>query len=797
MTWSDLLPPLLAASSGALLYACVYHLAAGLRPPRNRQHLLLAGVALLGSGFAVIKLLILDAPSFPLMAALNKWGLALLLPIYPLLYLFFSSLTGHRSRWWRPALAFGAVIWLLNLLQPHGLQFASVSGMEAALLSTQKADELPSWRPEWGFAAGLAWAIGLLGACVQATWRLWQRERSRRWLLLFLSTVFLLLSSFGGGLGRLGVLPIPQLGLFGLLAVTLILSAIFIHDEREHRQRDAESRAAVTRRLSSLFEAAPEGIIVCSSEGRVLAANPACEPLFGFPLDELKGKPIEILVPRKQAEHHHQLRHDFQSAPRKRSHGKNSLVHAQRADGRVIAIDISLAPLEWGGESCTLAFVRDVSDLIQTLERLRWLARHDELTGLPNLNSLAEQIDSHIERQEPFVLALLGLDHLGRINEVVGYEGGNRILLAVSERLSALGDAVSSAARFEGDKFAVVLPDVEDIEARLRVLMHRVGGEVDLADGVRLDVSLTAGFARWPQHAQSGEALLQRAATALLFAKRRARRGLLTFNPEQLEHDRRWLGLASRMPAALLSGEFHLVFQPRLRLRDRLCAGFEVLLRWNSPEGAISPSEFIPVAEESGFILDLGAWVMTESVRQAAQWQAQGLEFGRLAINLSTKQLLDRDLPSNVARELARQGMQASRIEFEITETAAMENIELARPQLEALAAMGLCLAMDDFGTGYSSLSYLQRLPFTVIKVDLSFTRRLGTADGESLMRSLLGLIKSMKRYAIAEGVETQAQLEWLLDAGFDEGQGYHLGRPMEAHAAAEWMREHSLLKQA
>jgi EAL domain-containing protein (putative c-di-GMP-specific phosphodiesterase class I) len=126
-----------------------------------------------------------------------------------------------------------------------------------------------------------------------------------------------------------------------------------------------------------------------------------------------------------------------------------------------------------------------------------------------------------------------------------------------------------------------------------------------------------------------------------------------------------------------------------------------------------------------------------------------------------------------------------------------MENIELARPQLEALAAMGLCLAMDDFGTGYSSLSYLQRLPFTVIKVDLSFTRRLGTADGESLMRSLLGLIKSMKRYAIAEGVETQAQLEWLLDAGFDEGQGYHLGRPMEAHAAAEWMREHSLLKQA
>jgi PAS domain S-box-containing protein/diguanylate cyclase (GGDEF)-like protein len=790
MTAPTVLPLILAASLGALGYAVVYHLVAGLKHPRSRQHLILSMVALFSSGFALTKLIMLQTQHLEDIATLNQIGLAFLVPIYPLLLSFFLAMANRETPWLWPSVAVGVALWIGNALQPLGLQFETVSGVgEYRLPWGERVSTIEGTANPW-FALGLAWAMLLLGACTALTVQIWRQHRSVANALL-LSMIALALSSLAGGLGRLGVLPLPQLGLYGLLAVNMMLSTIFIHDERRQRQREADSRAAANSRLAALFNAAPDGILIVDREGRIRAANPSCQSLFGLSPSELCRTSVDSLVPDDVTARHAGLRARFHASPRIRAHGDGSMLMAKRADGRILPVDIALAPLEWEDAPCTVAFVRDVSELTHTLERLRWLARHDELTGLPNLNTLAEQIEQHVQAARPFALALLGLDHLGRINDVVGYASGNEVLRVISGRVAALSGPVTATARFEGDKFALLLEDGADLQNRLRALMQLIGGPVQLADGVKLDVSLTAGYARHAEPSVDGHRLLQQAATALLFAKREARRGALEYQPEQLEHDRRWLLLASRMPAALAAGEFALAFQPRLRLRDQRCEGFEVLLRWNSPDGPISPAEFIRVAEESGFILELGGWVMAEAIRQAAAWQDHELDFGRIAINLSTRQLLDRELPNAVRSQLAREGLPAYRVEFEVTETAAMENVAMARPQLDALAELGTRLAMDDFGTGYSSLSYLQTLPFSIIKVDLSFTRRLGTRDGDTLMRSLLGLIKGLDRHAVAEGIETTAQLEWLRDAGFDEAQGYLLGRPMPAAQAEAWLRSH------
>lgn len=791
MSAPTVLPLILAASLGALGYAVVYHLVAGLKQPRSRQHLMLSMVALFSSGFALTKLLMLQTDQLADIVLLNQLGLAVLVPIYPLLLAFFLAMAGRTTRLLWPAAAVGLCLWIGNLMLPYGLQFATLQGVgEYRLPWGERLATIEGTTNPW-FALGLAWALVLLGACTAIALQIWRRQRSLANALLLTSMVLLTLSSLAGGLGRLGILPLPQLGLYGLLAVNMMLSTIFIHDERRQRQREADSRAAANLRLAALFNSAPDGILIVDREGRIRAANPACEGLFGLSPARLYEASVDNLVPDNVATHHAALRARFHESPRIRAHGDSSMLMAKRADGRILPVDIALAPLEWDDRPCTVAFVRDVSELTHTLERLRWLARHDELTGLPNLNTLAEQIEQHVHAARPFALALLGLDHLGRINDVVGYASGNEVLRVISARVAALPGPVTATARFEGDKFALLLEDVPDLQNRLRALMQLIGGPVQLADGVKLDVSLTAGYARHSEPSVDGHRLPQQAATALLFAKREARRGVLEYQPEQLEHDRRWLLLASRMPAALAAGEFTLAFQPRLRLRDQRCEGFEVLLRWNSPEGPVSPAEFIRVAEESGFILELGGWVMAEAIRQAAVWQEHELDFGRIAINLSTRQLLDRELPTAVRNQLIREGLPAYRVEFEVTETAAMENVAMARPQLDALAELGTRLAMDDFGTGYSSLSYLQTLPFSIIKVDLSFTRRLGTRDGDTLMRSLLGLIKGLDRHAVAEGIETTAQLEWLRDAGFDEAQGYLLGRPMPAAQAEAWLRSH------
>lgn len=262
------------------------------------------------------------------------------------------------------------------------------------------------------------------------------------------------------------------------------------------------------------------------------------------------------------------------------------------------------------------------------------------------------------------------------------------------------------------------------------------------------------------------------------------------FDAQHLSRDRRWLDLASRMYGALRQQEFSLVYQPRVVLGGGQGSSFEVLVRWQASEGAISPGEFIPIAEKSGFILPLGDWIIEQALAQMRQWLDQGHDLKRVAVNVSIRQLVTPAFVPKVLSLLSHYGVPASCLELEVTETAAMESLEFVSSSLQQLAEAGITLAMDDFGTGYSSLAYLQKLPFRVIKIDMSFVRRLGTPEGDELMQGMLALIRNLKRDIVAEGIETQAQLNWLQLAGCDEGQGFYLSKPLSVVDASTWLEQ-------
>lgn len=342
-------------------------------------------------------------------------------------------------------------------------------------------------------------------------------------------------------------------------------------------------------------------------------------------------------------------------------------------------------------------------------------------------------------------------------------------------------------ARLTGDKFAMVI-EGEKPEIRLDAILAAAKIPVELDDGLVIETSMSGGFTRLPSTACALPAALQEAESALVAAKETGRGRWMAFDRSTFDRDLRWSQLASQMREGLRRGEFRMVYQPRLHLADESTAGFEALMRWAPVEGPVSPAEFIRIAEESGFILDLGRWGIETAFAQRAAWCTAGLAPGRLSINLSPRQLFDPGLADFIADRLAHHGHGPDDIEFEITESVAMERIDAVLPLLQALAGRGFHLAMDDFGTGYSSLSRLQELPFDVIKVDLTFVRRLGTREGDELMSTLLGLIRTLGRHSVAEGIETATQRDWLRGAGCMEVQGYLFSKPLEAGDAGRWL---------
>ncbi|MFD2092014.1 putative bifunctional diguanylate cyclase/phosphodiesterase [Blastococcus deserti] len=431
----------------------------------------------------------------------------------------------------------------------------------------------------------------------------------------------------------------------------------------------------------------------------------------------------------------------------------------------------------------------------ELIGRLRHEALHDALTGLPNRVQLQRRLgeaidDIFLRRSEGAAVMLLDLDQFKEINDTLGHQEGDLLLIEIGARLTTAVGNAGVVARLGGDEFAILVPGTGD-EDRVRHVGRRLLRALEqpvALDGLEVEVRASIGVALAPAHAQDPAGLLKRADLAMHDAKVSAK-GLRIYEPE-LETSPRRVTLVAELRAALNNGEIAVHVQPKAGLADGTVTGAEALVRWEHPElGRVSPDEFIPVAERSGLIGPLTTRVLDLSLAAVAGWRSAGHDLG-IAVNLSTRSLHDADLVDEVARLLRRHDVPADRLTLEVTEGSVMADPARAVALLHQLRDLGVRLSVDDFGTGYSSLSYLKRLPVQEVKIDRSFVTGL-TEDGEdvAIVRTIVDLGRHLGLQVVAEGVEERSTWELLASMGCDLAQGWYLGRPMPIGELVPWLR--------
>jgi diguanylate cyclase (GGDEF)-like protein len=447
--------------------------------------------------------------------------------------------------------------------------------------------------------------------------------------------------------------------------------------------------------------------------------------------------------------------------------------------------------VKWEGQGHTIlrsiryAIERKKSDL-----RLNYLAQYDPLTGIPNRQFFNDQLTRATARARrdgrKVTLLFLDLDAFKIVNDTLGHDAGDRLLKEVADRIRRSVRTGDIVARLGGDEFAVMLEGLAgplDVEAVANGLLEVIAQPYHIADR-QLSITTSIGITMYPSDNSDTQMLLKNADIAMYQAKEYGRNNFKFFH-EQMHADLvRYHELERDIREAIAQDQFHLVYQPKINVRINQLQGIEALLRWNSPtRGNVSPGEFIPVAEESGHIIAMGYWVLNQVCLAIRSWQDKGLKLVPVSVNVSARQFQQPDFHKRVADLLRRHDVDPGLIEIELTEGLVMEDIDCAMRELVALKRIGLRISIDDFGTGYSCLSYLRRFPIDVLKIDQSFVQEIGCSrDGESIIDAIISLARSLRLETVAEGVETTAQLHYLLDHGCHVVQGFLLGRPMEAH---------------
>jgi len=454
-------------------------------------------------------------------------------------------------------------------------------------------------------------------------------------------------------------------------------------------------------------------------------------------------------------------------------------------------------------------WINTANQLLESIERnthlrheaessLLRMAQYDFLTGLPNRQKLQEQLDKILidagRRQRRVAVLCVGLDDFKSVNEQFTYQAGDKLLLALADRLRAHSGRLGALARLGGDQFALVQADIDqpyEAAELAQSILDDLEAEFALDhEGIRLRA--TIGITLFPEDGDSTEKLLQKAEQTMTLAKTRSRNRYQFYIASVDSEMRRRRELEKDLREALTRDQFHLVYQPQISYRDNRVVGVEALIRWQHPEhGLVPPDLFIPLAEQNGTIISIGEWVLDQACRQLREWHDLGFTSLRMAVNLSTVQLHHTELPRVVNNLMQIYRLPPRSLELEVTETGLMEDISTAAQHLLSLRRSGALIAIDDFGTGYSSLSYLKSLPLDKIKIDKSFVQDLLDDDDDAtIVRAIIQLGKSLGMQVIAEGVETAEQEAYIISEGCHEGQGYHYSKPLPARELAAFLKQ-------
>ena len=537
-------------------------------------------------------------------------------------------------------------------------------------------------------------------------------------------------------------------------------------DITERMAREQDLQIGKTR-LRAIMNSVVDGIMTISEDGRIESCNLAAVDMFGRDEDDILGRHLEDLVPEVAAINPSGLLSVRGLAALPNDHAVE--VTGKRQDGSTFSIELSITEGALHGRPTFIATVRDITTRKANEEIIRYQATHDALTDLPNRSAFDTELEDCLElaarNGEHLAVLFLDLDRFKMVNDTLGHSVGDALLVGLGQRLRTCLRETDIVARMGGDEFILVLRNLscrDDATRKAGQLLDTIQPPFQI-EGHELHVTASIGISMFPDDGMTSEQLLKMADLALYRAKDAGRNRAQLFAPTMDSSVQHQMRLETELRQALEQEQLTLVYQPQVHLESGRLVGVETLARWHHPKlGTIPPSQFIPLAEEAGLIYDLGLWVLRSACRQHKIWREAGLINLRLAVNMSARQLQQAGLQSDLVAVLEDTRMELECLELELTESILMQQGECA-DLLRRLTDMGINLALDDFGTGYSALSYLRRFPIDRIKIDRSFVNDIDTSHGDAaLARAIVGMAHGLNMQVIAEGVETDTQLELL-----------------------------------
>jgi diguanylate cyclase (GGDEF)-like protein/PAS domain S-box-containing protein len=555
------------------------------------------------------------------------------------------------------------------------------------------------------------------------------------------------------------------------------------------------SAADKARLHDRIIENSDQGILITDRSECIVSVNAAFTRITGYTADEALGQTPDLL---RSGVHDADFRAQVRAAMQGAGPWQGEIV-GRRKNGELFpqSVSISVVRTDDGEISHALSIFSDVSVLRAAEERMQRLANYDHLTGLPNRSLLYHLLGHALavarRNQEHGALLVVDLNRFTAINDALGHAVGDELLRQVSQRFRHCLREEDLLARMGGDDFVVALTTIQRRE-HAAIVARKLLASLEapfLVEGDELHVGASIGVAVFPEDGPDPDVVLRCADVAMKRVQANGESGFLFYSPEMNQRAKEHLRLEAELRRALTGGELLLYYQPKVSLVTGRIVGAEALLRWRHPErGMVPPGQFVPVAEETGLILELGGWVLEEACRQVRDWLDQSLELPPIAVNLSARQF-DRDLPARLQGLLARHGLRPERLRLEITESLLVRGADEVVPIMEDLAAQGLALALDDFGTGYSSLAYLKRFPISTLKIDRAFVVGVPSDQNDcAIAQAIVTMGRQLRQELVAEGVETLEQMDFLRSLGCDQLQGYLFSPPVSAAEFATMVRE-------
>ncbi|RON58846.1 phosphodiesterase DibA [Pseudomonas frederiksbergensis] len=548
------------------------------------------------------------------------------------------------------------------------------------------------------------------------------------------------------------------------------------------------------RQAAAVFDCTREGVLVTDSKGLIVHVNRAFMEITGYQRDEVIGQQPSLF----KSGHHPPAFYKAMFAMLGSVGEWSGEIWNRRKSGEIYPQwqTIRIIHDDLGQLSHYVAVFSDISAIKNSEHELTHLAHHDPLTDLPNRLLFTDRVEQALTsaqlHKRGCALLMIDLDHFKMINDSLGHNIGDQLLKAVAGRFKGLFAPGVTLARLGGDEFAVLAENCPQLVQAAALAQRIIDGlkEPFEIDGHQLFINASIGISLFPSDALSAEQLLRNADSALFKAKSAGRDGYALYTEELTAHAQQRVEIAFELRRALEMQELRVYYQPVHDLKTSRLIGVEALVRWEHPlRGLISPAEFIPVAERTGLISEIDAWVMQQACRQMCQWQQAGVVLSFVAVNVSSRLFARRELYQQVAQVLHETGLDPAYLELEVTESAVMDDPEVALEQMHRLRELGVRLAIDDFGTGYSSLLRLKRLPVQKLKIDQGFVAGLPwDEDDGAIVRVIIALAKSMGMQVHAEGIEQVEQAGFLLEHECDLGQGYWFGRPVPAEQL-DWAR--------